>query len=309
VASLPIVFVVFSGGPGCGSEPTRKVLDSSSFANAYAQALCTSLKHCCDENLVSYDYTECTRGWKADIERRFLLPNGNYDARIANDCVAKIQAAQEASCQPTQGSVSDARDLCLSIFAGQKPLGAPCVASTECATPPTGRAVCNTSPAGATDGGTLPLTLKIQAQPVCTLVSPPAQGEPCALMPGQIGVTNCGAGLFCDPGTLQCTTRALDGEACKPDGCAAGTYCATLASGSRVCATFAPAGAACSGPDQCDSTTRCDLTGTKTCVFKKAAGEDCANDADCQIGTCDLTSKKCLKNGFATTAACNGRGP
>ena len=306
--SLPIVLVV-AGSNGCGSSPTRKVLEASSFANAYAQALCTSLQHCCSENLVAYDYNECTKGWQADIERRFLsTPDANYDGRIANDCIAQILSAQGASCEPTKGSVSDAKDLCISIFAGQKPIGAPCVTSSECAAPPDGRAICNTDPAAATDGGTLPLTVKILAQPVCTLVSPPAVGEPCALQAGQIGVANCGAELFCDPGTLQCTVRAQDGEKCVTNGCAAGSYCATLGGGGRVCASFALAGAACTANEQCDATTRCDLTGSKTCVLKKAAGEDCADNADCQIGTCDATSKKCLKNAFATTNACNGRG-
>ena len=305
--SLPI-FVVVAASHGCGSSSTRKVLESSSFANAYAQALCTSLQHCCSENLVAYDYVECTKGWQADIERRFLSsPDANYDGRVASECIAQIRSAQGASCEPTKGSVSDAKALCISIFAGQKQIGAPCVTSAECAAPPDGRAVCNTGPGSATDGGTLPLTVKILAQPVCTLIRPPTIGEPCALQAGQVGVANCGAALFCDPASLQCAARAQGGEKCVPNGCAGG-YCATLGNGGRVCASFALAGAACTANEQCDATTRCDLTGSKTCVLKKAAGEDCADNADCEIGTCDATSKKCLKNAFATTAACNGRG-
>jgi hypothetical protein len=149
----------------------------------------------------------------------------------------------------------------------------------------------------------------VLAQPVCTLVAPPAVGEPCALQPGQVGVTSCGAELFCDPGTLQCAVRAQDGQKCVTGGCAAGSYCATLGGGGRVCASFATAGATCTATEQCDATTRCDVAGSKTCVLKKAAGEDCADDGDCQIGTCDATTKKCLKNAFATTNACNGKGP
>ena len=309
LVSLPVALVVV-GAPGCGSDPPRKVIEASLFASGYAQALCASLKHCCDENIVAYNEAECTKGWKADIERRFFAaPDINYDARAANDCIVKIQAAQSALCEPTKGSVADARDLCVRIFVGQKPLGAPCVTASECAIPPAGRVVCDQTPGGPRDGGTLPLTLGILAAPVCTLVSAPAPGEPCALAAGQVGVTNCGAELFCDPATLQCRVRSQQGSPCIPGGCAAGAYCAKVGGGDgTACASFAPLGAACNSLEQCDATSRCDVTGSKTCVPKKQPGDPCTDDVECQIGSCDATTKRCLKNAFATTAACTGQG-
>ncbi len=306
------VALVISITPGCGSDPPRKTLDADQFASAYAQALCTSLQHCCDENQVAYDYAACTRGWKADIDRRLSVGDTSYDPRTANDCIVQIQASQSSSWEPTKGSVSDARDLCMSTFIGKKPLGAPCTASSECAPPPDGRVVCDTAPTKLSDGGALPLSVGTRglgtlAAPVCTLVQPPAPGEPCAFAAGQVGVTSCGEALFCDAATGRCKARAQAGETCQPGGCTAGTYCAALSSGS-ACATLVARGGACDTAGQCDSTSRCDVSGSKTCIAKKGPGDTCTDDTDCQIGSCDATTKRCLKNAYATTAACNGRG-
>jgi hypothetical protein len=309
LTSLISVSIAAVCAAACGSDPPRKTLDADQFSSAYAQALCTSLKHCCNENAVNYDYVACTKGWKSEITKRFFaLPDITYDPRTANDCIAKILAAETTSCEPTKGSVSDARDVCVSIFVGQKPVGAPCITAAECKAPPEGRVVCDTLTAGSVDGGgTLPLRLGILSTPVCTLINPTAPGEPCALAAGQVGVKSCGPALFCDPTSLQCRTRAQQGEACAAGGCVAGSYCATLASGATACAAFATSGGACTGEGQCDATSRCDVA-SRTCVPRKAPGEGCTSDADCQAGTCDPASKKCLKNSFATTAACTGQG-
>ncbi|MFO0671005.1 MAG: hypothetical protein U0235_15470 [Polyangiaceae bacterium] len=40
---------------------------------------------------------------------------------------------------------------------------------------------------------------------------------------------------------------------------------------------------------------------------KKESGQPCTDDSECNVGTCDVGTKKCLKNSIATTNTCNGK--
>jgi hypothetical protein len=296
-----------AGAPGCGADAPPKLVDSTQFGAAYGQALCTSLQHCCAENAVAYDYTACSTGWERYVQTSYLSAlDSTYNAKAANDCLAKIRAASSAPCVPSQGSVSDARDACIAIFQGTKPVGTPCSSAAECMPVAGSRVVCDVPGGTGGDGGTLPLSFGIRAVPVCTVIQPPAPGEPCALKPGDPGVADCQA-LYCDPTTKTCQERGSEGQPCMPGSCASGLYCAAATTGGS-CASVSPLGSPCGTSDQCDATGRCDL-GAKLCVPRSPPGSACTTGSDCQIGICDATTKKCLQNGFATTAACNGRGP
>ena len=284
----------------CGSDAA--LLTADRFPSAYAQALCGSLRHCCDENAVTYNWETCTSGWKAAIEKRLADPVAlsNYDARVATSCVSRVRSSENASCGPLEGSVSDAREVCMKIFVGKKPVGASCASAAECAPPPAGIADCEPKPGAPTDGGTLPLTTS--TPPVCVVLNPPVIGDKCVPAPGPA----CGDEgiLACEPASLRCVSLADVGASCLTIGCRAGSYCS-----GGLCRAKNAAGAPCASAEQCDGTTRCDLTGSKVCVARNAAGIACAADSDCLVGACDPTTKRCLKNSIATTAACTGVGP
>ncbi|MFO0671004.1 MAG: hypothetical protein U0235_15465 [Polyangiaceae bacterium] len=127
----------------CGSDEGTDTITAERFPSAYAQALCGSLQHCCDENQVAENFASCTSGWKSYVEKLLGATAAltNYEPRTAKACVDAIRAAGSVSCQPIPGSISDARATCAQIFVGKKPIGAACSTAAECAPRPGGKAV------------------------------------------------------------------------------------------------------------------------------------------------------------------------
>jgi hypothetical protein len=304
---------------GCDNNLKSTFVPAGRFPAAYAQALCTSLQHCCSENAVSYDYNACTAGWEASIATLLASPtaSGNYSPQFATQCVALVSAAAAASCQAVPGSLSAARDTCQLIFAGQTPLGGACTASSQCAPVDGGVVQCAAVPGDAGMGGQLPLssppsdaaTFGTGADiPVCVLLTmPDAGGMPCAL-PGVDGGPKTdvclASGLYCDPSSLTCVPFAQMGGTCDESSitsCAAGAYCLA-----GTCTPTLPPGSPCTDPAECDFTSVCDVAGSKTCILRLLPGAPCTADFQCSVGVCDATTRLCLTNAIATTAACNG---
>ncbi|HEY6461302.1 MAG TPA: hypothetical protein VIY73_14150, partial [Polyangiaceae bacterium] len=96
------------GQVGCSESSTFVTQDQ--FPSEYAQALCSSLTHCCAENGVSQDYDECTKGWESAVSALLNGPqsSGNYDVTAATQCIQAVRDAAGASCQPVAGSLSAA---------------------------------------------------------------------------------------------------------------------------------------------------------------------------------------------------------
>ncbi len=312
LAFAAAVGAVALGPAGCGTSLQSIYIPASRFSASYAEALCSSLQHCCDENAIRFDYNACTAGWKALVQKRFDDPNAaalaNYDAKAATDCVAQVRSAKNNSCAPEPGTISAARDTCQTIFAGKKLTGQACTTSAECA-PQEGMIVRCSAAAGPDAGGQLPLSQPM-AEPVCLAVPIPAAGAPCSNNPPQ----GCDGGknLFCDPGTLTCLPQADVGGPCSPkipDSCLPGNYCIASGANAALCAPALAPGSACTSAVQCDVASTCDLGGTKTCIPKGAPRASCQSGADCTSGACDPVTKTCLKNVIATTSACTGAGP
>ena len=59
---------VTAGQVGC-NPPAKGYVTRDQFASQYAQALCSSLAHCCAENGVSQNYASCTKGWQAAVNQ------------------------------------------------------------------------------------------------------------------------------------------------------------------------------------------------------------------------------------------------
>lgn len=293
----------------CGEEESTDTITAERFPSAYAQALCGSLQHCCDENLVTENFPACTAGWKGYVENLLAQPAAltNFEPRAAKACVDQIRTAAGVSCQPVPGSISDARDTCLRIFVGKKPIGAPCSTAGECAPDPNGGRVACEAPPERNDAGVLPLSIAPLAilTPVCVVVGDAPLQAPC--LPDAANVrSNCGSALYCEPTLRRCVPLGTVGVDCIVGSCAPGGFCATSGPNQGKCVPASPLGGPCTAAGECDTTSRCDV-GVQKCVAKKAAGEACAEDLECNVGTCDDGVKKCLKNSIATTNTCNGR--
>jgi hypothetical protein len=309
VASVGIVW-------GCNGLEGAALVESR-FPAAYAQALCTSLQHCCAENSVPYNYTTCSDGWEHIITAVLASPDaggpdsGAYSPQTAAQCVQLIVAAATVSCQPVPGSLSDARNLCNTILTGQIAQGSPCTSSPQCAPVDGSVVACAVVPGDSGTGG-LPFAGEAgggatQAVPVCTTLPMLGDGGgmPCLGPDAGIADPCLRYGLFCDPSALQCAPLNSVGGACDPSSissCAPGGYC-----DQGVCTMSLAPGSACTSTAQCDSTSQCDVSGTKTCVALSAPGTQCTQGNQCTVGVCDGTTKKCLTNGIATTAACSGQ--
>jgi hypothetical protein len=329
IAAIASVSTALLAPVACGNSLKSTYIPADRFGAAYAQALCTSLKHCCDENQVTYDYNACTAGWKSQIQKIFGDPNLaasiNYDPKAATSCVQLVQAAEGVSCAPVTGSISDARATCQTIFSGKKPPGADCTIDAECA-PVDGSTVRCIPAVGEDAGGQLPLArpglglenampqvgpLAIPlGTPVCVAIPIAQTGAPCAIPDGGSGAgCNGDPTTFCDPASFTCVPRADVGGPCSPnlvDSCLPGAYCVR---GQGLCAQALPPGSPCTTSVECDVTTTCDVSGTKTCTPRKQPNSSCSVDAECSVNLCDVVAKKCLRNTIATTNACTGVGP
>jgi hypothetical protein len=325
-ATLPTVLVAAllatAAAPMSCSNPQQVSRDR--FPDLYAQALCSSLQHCCNENKVPFDYNACGKGWVAAVNAVLFGPNstGNYNAKAATDCIAEVNAAADVSCQPVPGSISNARATCQAIFAGTLPAGAPCTSSAECQAVPGMAVTCAIVPGdgGAPmGGGQLPLsdpsvslkgaTLGPLDVPVC-VVLPPAMAGPVPCTPGA-GDVCIASGGFCDPMSNACAPFNAMGGPCDPavvGSCQPGNFC-TNSGGMAMCMPAGPVGSPCTDPAMCDPTGFCDVGGSNMCQPIGKPGSACTSNNQCSIGVCDASTHQCLTNAIGTTAACNGNVP
>jgi hypothetical protein len=302
---------------GCSSdiEPNGADMPRGRFASAYAQALCTSLAHCCSENAVPFTFGGCTTTARAVAEARLADPiqGGNYDGRLASQCVQAVSAAESVSCDPVPGSISDARTVCQKVFEGRKAIGESCKSSAECK-PVEGQIVgCEGLPLTDPDAGLLPLSIPRllegsdlrpldapRSTPQCVSFPPMEPGARCST-PALAALCEITGELACDRVEGICKDRANAGDPCNGDGCKAGLVCSA-----GICSPKVGVGDACADNAGCAALLRCDTT-TKKCVDRLRPSTACANDSDCSIGVCDAASRTCLKNAIATTKTCSGR--
>lgn len=317
-----IGFVTLVAGVACSTKIDNTYLPVGRFSKAYAQALCGSLHHCCNQNQVAFSDTECTAGWKAVVDKILSDPYlaANYNDQAGTECVNEVIAAAGTTCDPLPGSISAARDACQAVFIGRKLVGELCSSPLECAPVPDNVVTCQGFPLANPNKGLLPLSTSVGAnarQPGASelhLATIPSQ-RTCIAYPSSGSDTSCAtadlkaiceqsASNFCDPADFTCKTRGDLGSECTTSlGCKAGLFCTQLA-----CSPGLTAGGACTSTLDCSDFYYCD-SASKTCTDKKRPGDACSVDEQCTVGVCDLQSKKCLANGIATTEACNGTDP
>mgnify|MGYP001214349592 CR=1 FL=1 len=306
-------WLVLVHASGCSSNEAPNLVPISLFPQAYAQALCASLRHCCSENQVAFSDPDCTAGWKETVGKLAADPvlASNYDSRLATDCIRRVTGAANVTCDPEPGSISDARDVCQRVFVGKKPIGALCSSSAECA-PADGLIVgCEGLPIPDPSAGLLPLggapagSIRPAALPTvrkCVAIQPPEAGSSCAA-PELRALCERDPTLYCDQGEGVCRARADVGGACGAGGCKVGLYC-----DNGACVPGGIAGASCATSEQCNSFLRCD-TGSRRCEDRLRPHEGCGSDEECSIGVCDLVTRRCLRNAIATSESCSGRDP
>ena len=315
--------IVLSQSGGCSSPTNQTLMPIGLFPQAYAQALCGSLQHCCSENQITSSDADCTAGWRDAVAKLAADPvlASNYDSRAASDCVNRVTSAQGTSCATDPGSISDARDVCQRVFIGKKPLGATCTSSLECAPVADNIVGCEGLPIPDPSAGLLPLSrgvtgassspsfepigAHLQTLPAvrqCVAVVAAQSGSSCAT-PELKSICERAPDSYCDPTDTLCKARADVGGACAAGGCKVGLYCANGA-----CNPAGDVDAPCTTNDQCNSFLRCDAT-AKKCAARLNAGDGCSADEECSIGVCDQATKRCLKNAIATSESCSGKDP
>jgi hypothetical protein len=321
VAVVGIAFGAAVAGTGC-NQPSYVTRDR--FSQDYAQALCTALQPCCQQNQVSFDYATCTKGWKAQIDQ-LLASTPNYDIGSATQCIQMVQGAAGASCQGGPGTLTDARTTCQQIFAGQTPPGGPCTSAAQCQQMAGSIVVCAVpqSEGGADAGsvGQLPLAdpeprlvpldvpVDLENGPVCVVEAPGDAGMPSCTSDVEAGTDSWFmAGTYCDPMMKVCMPTGAAGAPCDPAvvaSCQPGNYCVRGGMANATCAAANPQGSPCTSSVQCDATSLCS-TMSHTCVAREQAGQSCTSGSQCSIGVCDTTTHKCLANPLGTTQACSG---
>lgn len=316
-----IGFVTLVDGAACSNNIDSPFIPVGRFSKAYAQALCGSLHHCCNQNQVSYTDTECTAGWKAVVDKiltdQYLA--GNYSEQLGTACVNEVIAASGTTCDPLPGSISAARDACQLVFHGRKQVGELCSSPLECAPVVDSIVTCQGFPIANPNKGLLPLSVSggasaqrgagelhlavIPSQRTCVAYATDSAATSCATADLK-SICEQNADHFCDSADQVCKLRGDLGSECTASlGCKAGLFCTSL-----VCSPGLTAGGPCAATTDCSDFYYCD-TASKTCTDKKRPGEACAIDEQCTVGVCDLQTKKCLANGVATSEACNGTDP
>jgi hypothetical protein len=312
-AAVLVTTALASGGCSAPASSNADSVPASRFAAAYAQALCTSLTHCCDENRVAFSFSQCTTTFRDLVDARLADPvyGANYDSKIASSCLRAVGAAESVTCAPDPGSISDARAVCQQIFVGKKAVGERCTSSAECAPVPGNLVGCEGLPIADPDAGLLPLSRSPGllrpldaplSPPQCVAFPPIGEGSKCGTAALR-ALCDAAPGLYCDATDSVCKKRGAAGLPCSGDGCLPGLFCAA-----SVCTPKVGAGEACTSSAGCAALLRCDAGG-KTCVARKQPFEACTADSDCTIGVCDVVTRVCLKNAIATSATCGGKVP
>ena len=310
--------LALTAAAACSNDFQSPYIPRERFSAAYAQALCSSLQHCCSQNQVPYDDASCTAGWKGVVDGILADPvlAGNYSEQQATDCVNQVKSAATTTCDPLPGSISAARDACQLVFIGRKRLGELCTSPLECAPVPDGIITCQGFPIPNPDRGVLPLNRKpdvsrqpgaselrlavIPSQRTCISYPSPGSGSSCTT-PELRSYCELDPSSWCDPTDQFCKARGeLGGNCTSNDSCKAGLFCPK-----EVCSPGQATGSPCTTSTDCDGFLYC----AGTCVDRKRPGEGCAKDEECNVGVCDLQTNRCLANSIATSEACNGTDP
>lgn len=258
-----------------GPSATPTPVAENRFASAYADAVCGTLADCCRSNGLAYDRSNCTAAAQGLVQA--MLNRGRssgltFDPKVAGACLAAARSSAIACGQDTDN------DACDRLFTGTKQPGAACDSSDECAPSTDGEVRCNNWFSEGKSGSLCQVVTRAGTGAACTATSttpPPATFVDCEAKED----------LYCDSARAVCVSMPKVGEACFIS-CAKSAFCSA-----GRCAARVAIGGACASDNpfnvECVDGAYCDLATTKTCLLKKAAGQSCAGNLECQTRRCN----------------------
>lgn len=280
---LSVLLVVQASCSDSSEEPTASATPQGApaFIERYASLTCAARAQCCAG---AFDQDSCK---KQVIDSKTLSfvgaqSGGNrYDPAAGERCLAQIERYYKHPLACTE--IPFGAPLCDDLFEfpsrGTKKLGENCnTDSTACARDGENFTECRKMNPDGDDNGFF----------MCVSRPPPGQqGENCqpSVDSPKPVLKFCEFGLFCDRNAGTCQPLLDVGASCQGDGCVPGATCQE-----GKCAPKVVAGTACVAPVQCFPAHYCDLT-TNTCAPRKAIGESCNSELDCQSEVC--TEQKC----------------
>jgi hypothetical protein len=229
-----------------------------------------------------------------------LCPTGyTFDLQAAQDCYTQLQA-NYASC----GKTSPFADACNRMCQGSSANGEACANGHDCIQPAVGVAMCNKT--ASSSNGICYSEERVALGDTCNETCSDSNNEQMrsctytlatGTSAGTVG-TRCftNDGVYCAKDNT-CQALLPLGAACANSrACQSGTHCGMTSS---ICEANVGVGAACSHSNECDDSSYCNGT---SCVSKKATGQSCADDRECQ-GVCNETRSLCVdtNGGIAMT--------
>jgi hypothetical protein len=289
----------WSGAPDSGLGP----IAMEDFPARFAEALCSNIGPCCQQEAHPHDVTTCYARAEAPIRSevmRVQTEGRPYDAAAARSCVDTMTFLAR-SCY-YDGASTLFEDACEPVFRGNLPEGAPCTFAEECTSgggcgsPDGGPNTCQRTigPKRANAGDSCVTTCMRSATSGgidCTVPGPdaPTPGDQCYVEDG----------LFCESSTYLCTPTPLLGQACMGSPCRGEAYCE-----SGACVPKRTSGPCSDWGETCASTAYCDRE-TWQCQPRKALGETCSGSVQC--ASSDRCSMTCRRVTVASPSACMGK--
>ena len=286
---------------GTGSVPLEQ------FPGQFSDVLCDTIAPCCTAASIPYDSATCKRNASAFFKAyadSSSVPGTTYDASAAAGCLDAFKAALQSCNKFTDDTTGAA---CSHLFVGSVPLGGACQNQTDCASGnclPDANGQATVCVAGS-DGPHAQAGAACNGECVTSNGSTDCSGSASTGDPGASGICYASDGLFCSSQTGVCTTFAQLGQACEPQGCVAGAFCA-----GGMCVVQRDSGSCSDAQDACSAKSYCDFT-TNQCLPRKADGAACDESSDCLSDECTDSSSVpgasvCGLSGVASPKMCAG---
>ena len=288
-AATIVLGAIMAAGASCsGNNP-------EAFCQDWVESTCQAISTCCQDG-TRFDMDGCRVGLSESCQSNTgatLVETGqaSFDSGAASACLGTVTSCSEYASTTTSASTYAHQQACANMLTGDRPLGAACNSSDQCA-----RAgdfsTCYSGSATSTG--------------VCAQAVLDTTG--CSFSFSNSELHMCPDGTFCDraaahmssePPSQQefefsapCRPYLGAGEKCDdvtgpPVPCAAGLFCKVNGAGGGTCTPYKTAGEACVLGDGCAPGLACLGAGEMgTCQPISAQGGYCYTTTKCGDGVC-----------------------
>ena len=285
------------------------------FVEAWAAAVCESLRGCCQAMSAPYDAQGCKDlmigGLGEDLAVAVNSSKAEYDSAQAATCIAQGKEFA-AGCGATTVSAPAA---CDKVFQGTVPAGGACTASEECAAPAGGTAhcemtdeftgVCMAEARGALGDPCSSTCSSGEGGGFCSgfagPAAPPAPGAPNSTSSAS-ATCHQEDGLYCNAETMLCEASLSIGSPCTDAlECATGAACLQ-----GVCGPPSGLDGPCDWDMDCGDGLYCEVMDAGgSCRALLGVGEPCMGSDSCAQGICDPRHDTCIASALPL-AFCDG---